>query len=224
MEYTSPRYLVVLRGVSFMLDAVEIVILFAICALASYAIYDGVNAGREPNEIAELREQVAEDVESFEWREGMVAWLRIDGTHIDYPVMQGDDNKWYLTHDYLGRYAASGSVFLDYRNRADFGDYVSIIYGHRMNGDLMFSDVAKYADGEFFAAHQSGRLFVRGGGYELLAIEYRVLSVEDGIYSRLDGSSLGFGDDKYIILSTCDRAARAKRDILVLRVRSPTEA
>lgn len=220
MEYTSPRYLVVLRGVSFMLDAVEIVILFAICALASYAIYDGVNAGREPNEIAELREQVAEDVESFEWREGMVAWLRIDGTHIDYPVMQGDDNQWYLTHDYLGRYAASGSVFLDYRNRADFGDYVSIIYGHRMNGDLMFSDVAKYADDEFFAAHQSGRLFVRGGGYELLAIEYRVLSVEDGIYSRLDGSSLGLGDDKYIILSTCDRAARAKRDILVLRARS----
>jgi len=198
------------------------VILFAICALASYAIYDGVNAGREPNEIAELREQVAEDVESFEWREGMVAWLRIDGTHIDYPVMQGDDNKWYLTHDYLGRYAASGSAFLDYRNRADFGDSVSVIYGHRMNSDLMFSDVAKYADGEFFAAHQSGRLFVRGGGYELSAVEYRVLSVEDGIYSRLDGSSLGLGDGKYIILSTCDRATRAKRDVLVLRVRSPT--
>ena len=77
MEYTSPRYLVVLRGVSFMLDAVEIVILFAICALVSYAIYDGVNAGREPNEIAELREQVAEDVESFEWREGMVAWVEL---------------------------------------------------------------------------------------------------------------------------------------------------
>ena len=58
----------------------------------------------------------------------MVAWITIDGTNIDYPVMQGDDNVKYLNTDPFGKYSLSGSIFLDSRNAPDFSDYYWRIY------------------------------------------------------------------------------------------------
>ena len=52
----------------------------------------------------------------------MVAWLTIDGTNIDYPVMQGSDNSRFLNIDPFGEYSLSGSIFLDSRNAPDFSD------------------------------------------------------------------------------------------------------
>ena len=52
--------------------------------------------------------------------EDMVAWITVDGTNIDYPVMQGKTNSEYLNIDPYGEYSLSGSIFLDSRNSADF--------------------------------------------------------------------------------------------------------
>ena len=127
--------------------------------------------------------------------------------------MQTTDNDWYLSHDYLGREAVSGSVFLDYRN--SFSDKVAIIYGHRMNSDLMFSDVAKYRDGDFFAAHLDGELILRGGSrLKLRAVEFRAIDATDRLYREL---ALDDYDGPVIVLSTCDRAEHERRDVLILR-------
>ena len=61
----------------------------------------------EPVGIVELRQQKESGGEPT-WLPGQVAWLKIDGTHIDYPVMQTNDNVWYLSHDYYGNSVASG--------------------------------------------------------------------------------------------------------------------
>lgn len=92
-------------------------------------------------------------------------------------------------------------------------DDISIIYGHRMNGDLMFSDVAKYRDANYFLEHQSGELILSENSYRLRAIAYRVVSAEDELYRNLLLD--GFNGNR-IILSTCDRNVHEKRDILVL--------
>lgn len=129
--------------------------------------------------------------------------------------MQGTDNSWYLSHDFLGREAAAGSVFLDYRNSSFFTDDVSIIYGHRMNSNLMFSDVARYRDAEYFAQHDSGLLTLRNGKkYQLQAIGFQRISVDDKLYRELHLSNKGAG---IIVLSTCDRSEHEKRDVLILR-------
>ena len=52
----------------------------------------------------------------------MVAWITLDGTNIDYPVMQGRDNVKYLNTDPFGKYSLSGSIFLDFRNSPDLSD------------------------------------------------------------------------------------------------------
>ena len=62
----------------------------------------------------------------------IVGWIYIEGTQINYPVVQGNDNQYYLKHLFSGEWNGSGCIFLDSRNRADFSDRHSIIYGHHM--------------------------------------------------------------------------------------------
>lgn len=175
-----------------------------------YATEHGVFEA-EPVGIVELRKQKETGGEPA-WLSGQVAWLKIDGTHIDYPVMQANDNTWYLSHDYYGDTAASGAVFLDFRNAPDFSNELSIIYGHRMNGDLMFSDVAKYRDADFFTAHMTGELLTPKQGIKLRAIAYREVSAESELYSNLVMSDF---NRPVLVLSTCDRSDHNRRDILV---------
>ena len=54
--------------------------------------------------------------------DGQVAWLCIEDTYIDFPVMQGETNFDYLNKDPYGEYRISGSIFLDYRNHGDFSE------------------------------------------------------------------------------------------------------
>lgn len=85
------------------------------------------------------------------------AWIRIEGTNIDYPIVQSQtDEEYYLNHTWEGDYAESGAIFTQTYNKTDFTDYNTVIYGHRMgNGnDSMFHDVHNYMDLEYMKAHQ----------------------------------------------------------------------
>lgn len=129
--------------------------------------------------------------------------------------MQTSDNSFYLNHDFLGQYSVQGAVFLDYRNDASFKDDLSIIYGHRMNGRLMFSDVARYRDNEFLHNHARGELRLRSGAeIALEAKDFLTINAHDDMYKDLDGSGLR-GD---IVLSTCEKGDAELRDVLVLKV------
>ena len=90
----------------------------------------------------------------------MVAWITIDGTNIDYPVMQGDDNVKYLNTDSFGKYSLSGSIFLDSRNAPDFSDDYSLIYGHHMEYGRMFGALDDFLDTSYLNSHSSGTLIV----------------------------------------------------------------
>ena len=96
--------------------------------------------------------------------EDYVAWLTIDDTNIDYPVMQGDDNMKYLNLDPYGEYALSGSIFLDSRNNADFSDDYSILYGHHMEHGKMFGALDDFIDKNYLKNHSKGTLIVGRDG------------------------------------------------------------
>lgn len=90
----------------------------------------------------------------------MVAWLTIDDTNIDYPVMQGKDNSHFLNTDPFGNYSLSGSIFLDSRCSPDFSDGYSVIYGHHMDYGHMFGALDDYLDPEYLKTHSSGTLMI----------------------------------------------------------------
>ena len=82
--------------------------------------------------------------------------------------MQGDNNEFYLTHNYNGEKLRAGSIFLDYRNSPDFTDRHTIIYGHDLRNGSMFGQLDLFADLTFATAHQTFQLEM---GQEILTLQ-----------------------------------------------------
>lgn len=97
----------------------------------------------------------------------IVGWIYIDGTNINYPVVQGTDNDYYLKHLFDGTYNRSGCIFLDYRCDADFSDRHSIVYGHHMNNKTMFGGLMNYKDQTFYDEHTAALLVTPDAYYKI---------------------------------------------------------
>jgi len=90
-----------------------------------------------------------------EINDDVIAWIELPGTTLSYPLMQGEDNQHYLSHGWDGQWSYSGSIYLDYRSNAQFSDFHSIIYGHRMYNNTMMDALGAYAEQAFWEEHPS---------------------------------------------------------------------
>lgn len=97
----------------------------------------------------------------------IIGWLVIEGTPINYPVVQGKDNKYYLNHQFDRTYNSSGCLFLDTANSPLFLDKNSIIYGHHMKNKSMFHSLTQYKQQSFYEEHPTAWLVTPSGGYQL---------------------------------------------------------
>lgn len=70
-----------------------------------------------------------------------VAWLKVEGTEIEYPVVKGKDNSFYLTHSFDNSYNNAGWIFADYNNTFDGEDENIVIYGHNRRDGSMFGSL-----------------------------------------------------------------------------------
>lgn len=80
----------------------------------------------------------------LEMNDEVVGWLRIADTPVDYPVVQTDDNEYYLTHDVKKEENITGSIFMDYRNNIKGYNRNTILYSHSMKNGTMFGAVLRY--------------------------------------------------------------------------------
>ena len=74
----------------------------------------------------------------------VVAWIKIPGTVVDYPVVQTKDNQYYLKRGFDGKKNSCGTIFMNTYNRTDFSDYNTVLYGHNMKNGSMFAVINKY--------------------------------------------------------------------------------
>ncbi|SDF31336.1 sortase B [Marvinbryantia formatexigens] len=95
------------------------------------------------------------------------AWVTIDNTNIDYPVLQGATNLTYINTDVYGNFAMAGSIFLDSRSDRGFGDTYSLLYGHHMANGNMFGDLDKFEEETFFRKNKTGTLILPDRTYDL---------------------------------------------------------
>lgn len=122
---------------------------------------------------------------------GAVAWIYSEGTVIDYPVMQGADNSYYLTRLYDGTSNKVGAIFLDYRNSADFSDKNSVLYGHHMKSGKMFASLEGYKDQDYYDGHTHLFLYTQGRTYRIdLLAGYVVDGTVNDIEFNPDGEAL----------------------------------
>ena len=83
----------------------------------------------------------------------VLGWLSIPNTAISYPLVQGTDNDYYLSHTWNRSSSAVGAIFMDARCSSDRSGFNTIIYGHRMNNGSMFASLKYYSDQSYWQAH-----------------------------------------------------------------------
>lgn len=83
----------------------------------------------------------------------IIAWIYSPDTPINYPVVQGEDNQYYLRRLTDGSSNVAGTIFMDFRNSPDLSDRNSLIYGHNMTNDSMFGTFSEYRRQAYYEAH-----------------------------------------------------------------------
>lgn len=98
----------------------------------------------------------------------VVGWIYIPGTHVDFPVYQGDSNDEYLRTSAEGEYSVGGQIFMDYENsRPGLVDRQTLVYGHHLNNGAMFTDVDEFASQDYFNGIDTVWYLTEDASYEL---------------------------------------------------------
>lgn len=79
----------------------------------------------------------------------VVGWIWIPNTYINYPLLQGEDNEYYLNYNWQNKRSVYGSIFLECLNSEDLSDFNTIIYGHNMGNGTMFNALHNYG-GDYY--------------------------------------------------------------------------
>ncbi len=158
---------------------VNLVVILCLCVAGAYAVYALWDNNRiyaaasdVQADMVKIKPAVEEDggasfAELLTINEDVCAWVTLDNTKIDHPVLQGSTNLTYVNKDVYGNFALAGSIFLDTRNSRDFTDAYSLLYGHHMENSGMFGDLDLYKDQTFFDENTTGMLILPDRTYQL---------------------------------------------------------
>ncbi|MBE6041958.1 MAG: class B sortase [Clostridiales bacterium] len=153
----------------------------------------------------------------------IVGWLYYEGTKIDYPIVQGQDNEKYLHTMFDGTYSGFGTLFVDAITEDAFNQFNTIVYGHHMLNGSMFGDLKKLKEPDYCKEHPQFELITPEGKYHLRIWAFLNEPADSAVYttnfhdrdqmqSYLDliwsmalyGTSVEVTpDDKLVVLSTC---------------------
>lgn len=201
---------------------------------------EGLPVQQSENAVGEQAVQAAVDLSAYlAQNPDFIAWLRIPGTNVDYPVVQTDDPDDYLNHTFSGKPSVVGTLF----SLAD-ADYAApgrniAIYGHhlRSSGEKMFTSLMRYKNPEFYEDNQTIVLdsLYRHSEYTIFAVVN--MKAGDWEPSRTtfsgDAAFMAFvnrakseslydtgvevgADDHILTLITCDRSYAGKEGRLVI--------
>ena len=182
----------ILRAANSLINFIVILSLCVSGIYAGYALWDNnqvyAAAQNVQDTMIKMKPKVVESEEegaSFEEllaiNEDVCAWVTLDNTNIDFPVLQGETNLTYINKDVYGNFALAGSIYLDSRNDHDFQDIVSLLYGHHMDDGEMFGDLDKFKDETFFKENKTGQLILPDRLYDLEIFACMLVGASDDI-------------------------------------------
>lgn len=129
--------------------------------------YDGYKSEKEREQLVSEMQSAAQQITApmgendilpafkplYSKNKDTVGWIKIDGTPIDYVVVQTDNNDDYLRNAYDGSYNRNGTIFLDYQSKFNPKGKNIVIYGHNMKTQAMFSTLGEYKSVEYYQKH-----------------------------------------------------------------------
>ena len=121
--------------------------------------------------------------------EDVIGWIQILDSPVDYPLLDADDNKYYLSHTYDRQWSSYGSIFLEPRNNPDLSEKHLVVYGHNMVNESMFGSLLEYKKQEYADTHPEITICMTDRD-----LTYRVFSAYT---AHVDSAAyrMSFGDD-----------------------------
>lgn len=178
-----------LKAANSLISVVVGLFLLVAFAYSAYALWDNAQVYNAVDdvmdELMKLKPSIEEDAgPTFEELRAInpdvCAWVTLDGTEIDYPVLQGADNLEYINKDVYGKFSMSGSIFLDTSCSNTFNEKYALLYGHHMANDKMFGDLDLYEEEQFFNQNTTGTLILPDRSYRLEIFACLRVSSSDG--------------------------------------------
>lgn len=153
----------------------------------------------------------------------VVGWISIPGTIVSYPLIQGEDNQYYLRRNWKKESRNAGCIFLEAKVSPDLTDFHTIIYGHLMRDETMFGVLKYYRGMDYWREHPSIYIVLNDGIYRydifaahetpLISIVFRLDIEENHLEeefiqfckdsSVLDTELTPEAGDRILTLSTC---------------------
>lgn len=130
------------------------VLVIIICI--AVGLYFNVHRNTEQNTTADTNTSITKvsKYQSYiDKNSDFVGYIKIDGTAIDYPVVQGEDNEFYLTHNFDKEEEGSGAIYMSAECNPDKLDFNTVLYGHNWLDNTVFSQLVNYDDIEFYKEH-----------------------------------------------------------------------
>lgn len=199
MKTGIKRALIIIFSLLLILSLVMILRQFILYRQASEE-YEGLNQvviGTAPPEGAERppSETNAQDVKEtapfrvdFETLQAqnpdIVGWVYCGGLEISYPILRGDSNDKYLHHMWNGEYSVSGSIFMDYRNRDNFSDRNTVLFGHNMKDGSMFAGLDSYLEQSFYDENPVWYIMTPERDYKVVLFSGYVTKVGSEAYDK----------------------------------------
>lgn len=162
----------------------------------------GQTADKESGQTGNNPVMLAGYVGLYEENKDLAGWLFIEGMKIDYPVMQRDDDEYYLHHDFYGEDSKYGCLYVKEQADLDAGTNF-IIYGHNMKDGSMFGDLDLYLEESFYKEHPviSFDTLYEERAYDIIAVfRSQVYHADDDVfkyYQFYEAETLEEFDDFY---------------------------
>lgn len=121
----------------------------------------------------------------------VIGWIQFENMDISYPIMQGKDNDYYLSHTFSGEENSAGSIFMEASNSPDFEDCHTIVYGHNMKNRSMFGSLKNYKKKDYYEGNEYFRIFTLDKVYRYQIFAYYDISMYGDVYNNQ------FGPDDY---------------------------
>ncbi len=153
-----------------------------------------------------------------------IGWIDIEGTNVHYPVMQNEDNEYYLHRDADGKESISGCIYMD-SNHDISAKGLHTIYGHHMKNGSMFKDTTRFVDNAYMEEHQNIRILAADKELKLKPV-YCYAGKADGTYRQVLGShgqvvqfimnhtGMEVNTDDLYVLVTCSYGSTDERTYL----------
>lgn len=122
--------------------------------LANFVVTSNTEVSQNTSEEEQRKQTLLANLQELKQQNSdLVGWLTINGTEVNYPVVQTDNNDYYVNHNFEKQSNELGSIFLDKDCSIEKPTANFLIYGHRSNGGQMFETLTKYKEEDFYKEH-----------------------------------------------------------------------